>query len=371
LRKQPSPEVQALRLSVVIPATDRPAALERCREAIAGADDPPEEVIVIETPLAACPAAGRNAGAEKATGSVLVFIDSDVIVHRDTFSRIRAAFEDPELVALFGSYDDSPSPYGTVSTFRNLLHHYMHQGSAGPATTFWAGLGAVRRDAFLAVGGFDAERFPVPSVEDVELGLRLHAAGARIELDPKIQGTHLKDWSLPLMLVTDLFHRGVPWVGLLLEHGPGAASLNASRRYRLSAASCAGALGAAVTGRRSLAAVLTAGFFDLNLSFYALLLRRGGPRVAIAGIGLHILHNIAALAAAPIGVLVFSFDQPRPLVVHDHPVAETGSAGREPRASKRFANAPDTRPSTKAVENGDRSSSWSQPDTPHFRREAH
>ena len=124
-----------------------------------------------------------------ATGEVLVFLDSDVIVRPDTFSRIRAAFAaDPDLVALFGSYDDSPSPHGVVSTFRNLLHHYMHQRSAGLASTFWAGLGAVRRDAFLAVGGFDAERFPVPSVEDVELGLRLHAGGATHQARPEHPG---------------------------------------------------------------------------------------------------------------------------------------------------------------------------------------
>ena len=242
-----------LTLSVVVPATDQPATLGRCRAAILAADDPPEELIVIEEPARAGPAAARNAGAERATGSVLVFIDSDVIVRRDVFSRIRAAFEaDPELMALFGSYDDSPSSHGVVSTFRNLLHHYMHQRYDGLASTFWAGLGAVRRDAFMAVGGFDAERFPVPSVEDIELGLRLHASGSRIELDPNIQGAHLKKWLLPPMVVTDFLQRGVPWIGLLLEHGPGAARLNASRRHRLSAACCACALGAAAARRRGL-----------------------------------------------------------------------------------------------------------------------
>ena len=236
-----------LTLSVVVPATDKPATLGRCRAAILAADDPPEELIVIEEPARAGPAAARNAGAERATGSVLVFIDSDVIVRRDVFSRIRAAFEaDPELIALFGSYDDSPSSHGVVSTFRNLLHHYMHQRYDGLASTFWAGLGAVRRDAFMAVGGFDAERFPVPSVEDIELGLRLHADGSRIELDPNIQGAHLKKWLLLPMVATDFLHRGVPWIGLLLEHGPGAARLNASRRHRLSAVSCVGAAGGRV-----------------------------------------------------------------------------------------------------------------------------
>ena len=60
----------------------------------------------------------------------------------------------------------------------------------------WAGLGAIRRDPFLDAGGFDAERYSVPSIEDIELGARLAANRALIVLDPHLQGTHLKHWSL-------------------------------------------------------------------------------------------------------------------------------------------------------------------------------
>ena len=93
----------------------------------------------------------------------------ELIPVADALARIRAAFaDDPGLTAVFGSYDDAP-PGGTVAAFRNLLHHHVHHRGAGPASTFWSGLGAIRRDAFLAVGGFDGERFPHPSVEDVDL----------------------------------------------------------------------------------------------------------------------------------------------------------------------------------------------------------
>jgi Glycosyl transferase family 2 len=355
---------RTLPLSVVVPATDRPATLGPCRDAILSADDPPEELIVVEEPIGTGPAAGRNAGAAEATGSVLVFVDSDVIVRRDTFSRIRAAYEaNPGLVALFGSYDDSPSPYGVVSTFRNLLHHYMHQRSAGEASTFWAGLGAVRREDFMAVGGFDAERFPVPSVEDVELGLRLHATGASITLDPNIQGKHLKEWLLAPMIVTDFLHRGVPWIGLLLEHGPGAARLNASRRYRMSAAACAGMLGSAAAGRRSLAVLLGAGFLRLNLDFYALLLRREGPRTAVAGIGLHILHNVIALAAAPIGALVFSLGRPRLLLVDARHVSAAARRRPSSRRPKRFVRGRPGPTSANGIETRAPASPQSRPGT--------
>ena len=65
-----------------------------------------------------------------------------------------------------------------VSQYRNLLHHFVHQHGHAEASTFWAGCGAIRRAAFDAVGGFDAARFPRPSIEDIELGLSAPRAPA-------------------------------------------------------------------------------------------------------------------------------------------------------------------------------------------------
>jgi hypothetical protein len=50
-------------------------------------------------------------------------------------------------------------------------------------------MGAIRRDVFLAEGSFDDTRFPEPSVEDIELGMRLAAHGHKLVLNPTIQGS--------------------------------------------------------------------------------------------------------------------------------------------------------------------------------------
>src|SRR5262249_5000753 len=135
------------RCSAIVPATNAPPTLGACVEAIRAAAEPPDELIVVED--GGGPADARNRGASLARGDVLVFVDADVVVHPDAFARIRADFDrDPDLGALFGSYDDRPAAPGVVSAFRNLLHHHVHQQGAGRATTFWAGLGAVRREAF-------------------------------------------------------------------------------------------------------------------------------------------------------------------------------------------------------------------------------
>ncbi len=288
-------------LSCVVPATNRPATLERALTAIHAAVDPPEELIVVEEPAFAGPAEARNDGARRATGDVLVFVDSDVVVHENVFRRIRAVFDaNPELVAMFGSYDSEVATVGTVAGFRNLLHHYVHQRSGGEAQTFWAGLGAVRRDAFLAVGGFDVGRYPVPSIEDIELGGRLEG---RILLDPALQGTHLKEWTLGSMVKTDFAQRGVPWVELMLERREVPTALNLGWRERASAAASVVG-GVSLLRRKPTGAALAAGaLVALNRDFYGLLARKQGPKRAAAGVGLHAIHHLTAAAAVPAGVI--------------------------------------------------------------------
>ncbi len=293
----------SIRLSAVVPATDRPATLSRCLEGIQTAAEPPEEVLVIEEPYGSGPAHARNLGARDASGEVLVFVDSDVVVHPDVFVRIRRAFaDDSELAALFGSYDDAPEAPGMVAGFRNLLHHDVHQASPGPASTFWAGLGAIRRDVFFDSGGFDAVRFRTPSVEDVELGARLARRGARIELDPHLLGTHLKGWTLLEMVRTDFANRGVPWVSLVLGGEVSTKVLNLGWRHRLSAlASVVGAL-AVIRRKPATAGLAAVSLIVLNRSFYRLLLSRRGPLQAGVGIGLHALHHLTGAAAIPAAV---------------------------------------------------------------------
>jgi len=287
-------------LAVVIPATDRPPSLERCLEAIAAGSRRPDELVVAREPAGAGPAEARNRGAADAAADVLVFVDSDVEVHSDALERLAARFAaEPGLDAVFGAYDDDPADPGLVSRYRNLLHHHVHAGAAGEAETFWAGLGAVRREAFEAAGGFDAKRFPAPSVEDIELGMRLRRRGARIALDPGIRGRHLKAWTARTMVATDFGRRGVPWARLLLRDGAGSTALNLGWRRRASAASSVALLASLLARRPRLAAAALAANLVLDRELYMLLARRGGPKLLAAGIGLHQLHQLAAAASLP------------------------------------------------------------------------
>lgn len=180
------------------------------------------------------PAVARNVAAATAAGDVLVFVDADVVASTETLERTARIFgKRPDVTAVFGAYDENPAAEGFVSQYKNLAHSYIHRISSGAAKTFWAGFGAVRREAFLAVGGFD-ERFERPSIEDIDLGYRLTAAGHQILLDPTLAVCHLKRWTLWSMLKSDVLDRGVPWTQLILRYRQFDSDLNVKTTYRLS-----------------------------------------------------------------------------------------------------------------------------------------
>jgi len=262
------------------------------------------------------PARARNHAAQSATGEVLVFIDADVRVHPDTLARIDAHLSaHPAAVAVMGSYDDTPEDPGFVSQYKNLFHHFIHQHSRRHAWTFWAGCGAIRRDVFLEAGGF-ATSYDRPCIEDIELGARLAAAGKRIDLEPSIQATHLKRWTLANLVRTDVWDRAVPWLTLMLRTRNMPADLNVTHAHRASVLLAvlaalllyAVAIGALVGSNRvvmPMAAALVvacAGLLALNLDLYRFFARKRGLGFALQAIPLHWLYYV--YCAVGVGIAV-------------------------------------------------------------------
>jgi glycosyltransferase involved in cell wall biosynthesis len=254
------------------------------------------------------PAFARNRGAEAVRGDVIVMVDADVRVAPDALDKIERLFtSDPALGAAFGSYDDQPPAAGLVSRYRNLLHHYHHHRGAGDAETFWAGLGAVRASVYREVGGFDEVRYARPQIEDIELGRRIRRAGYRILLDPTIQGAHLKRWTLGQVLKTDLLHRGIPWMRLLLEEGGAGAALNVKPREKAAVALVGLGLAALALSPFFGRLALAIGFASLlvvvamNLGLYRYLARGRGLAFGLGVVPLHMLYYVTSGLAFVLG----------------------------------------------------------------------
>ena len=190
---------------------------------------------VMQTPQNGGPGLARNLAAPEAKGDIIWLVDADVIAHEGGGLKIKDAFQDESVFAVFGAYCDKPPAQNFPSQFKNLAHRFYHQKARREASTFWAGCGAIRKDKYLAVRGFDTERFKVPSIEDIELGYRLIDSGGRILLLHDLKGTHLKDWSLSNMVHTDIFKRAIPWSRLMLERGDLTDDLNTSPMERVRA----------------------------------------------------------------------------------------------------------------------------------------
>lgn len=321
----PAPEI-----SVIVPAHAASSTIEACLRPLLRQRDHSVEVIVVDDRSSddgpaiarrlgaqvvanldgAGPAAARNTGARLAGGTILFFLDADVVAGEDAIERVRASFRaSPDVHAIFGSYDEEPAAREFVSQYRNLLHHFIHQSSDLSSRSFWAGCGAIRADVFRAVGGFDAARFPAPSIEDIDLGRRLSLAGYTIRLERTLQVKHLKRWTWPGMISTDVRRRAYPWSRMILQGGSVPNDLNLRPAHRVSTAlvgfTCLalGALLAIIVAGLGAPAVYlvlatlmsaAAGLVALNWRFYAFLRDRRGWAFALRAMPVHWLYYLYA-----------------------------------------------------------------------------
>jgi GT2 family glycosyltransferase len=259
-------------------------------------------VRLVRNPVQAGPGAARNRGAPAAAGTHLWFVDADVVVADDAARVILRELRQEPVAALMGSYDDAPGAGNFLSQYKNLVHRYYHQRGQREASTFWAGCGVVRRDVFLRVGGFDAERYRYPSIEDIDLGYRIRDAGERIRLVHDLEGKHLKEWRLGNLLYTEIFRRALPWTRLMLLRGSITDDLNVGRSERVRAA-LAGVfallLAATAAGLAPAWAAASAGAAAAvaNRSLLGFFRRHRGPWFAAAAATFHQVYYLYASAS--------------------------------------------------------------------------
>lgn len=177
-------------------------------------DDAHPDVRVVRHPENRLFAAGNNDAVPATTGDVLVFLNNDVEVEPGWLEPLVASLAEPGVVAVqpkllqhadrtrfeyAGASGGFLDAYGYPFT-RGRLFATMERDAGqydDARDVFWAtgAALAVRRDAFLAAGGFDAA-FGM-HMEEIDLCWRLQRAGGRIRVAPASRVYHLGGASLP------------------------------------------------------------------------------------------------------------------------------------------------------------------------------
>lgn len=247
------------------------------------------------------PAAARNAGVAVSSAPLLFFLDADVVVPPGLLEgAVGALHGRPEYSALFCSYTKETGPRDICSRYKNLVHHWTHQTGSAEAATFCGGFGLIRREAFQAVDGFDAER---RFLEDIDLGYRLHRTGHRILLAKHLQATHSKAYTLRSLWRSEMFGRAVPWTRLMLEYRIFRNDLNTRVSNVLSVATaCALPLSVAVDPHFRAAGMLALLFLWWNRELLRLSVRQYGLAFAVLSAGLCWLSCLASALGGCLGV---------------------------------------------------------------------
>jgi len=161
---------------VVIPAYNAELTLGKCLDALKSQTVKPFQIILVDDfssdgttsialeadieilPLHAHsgPAVARNAGADKATGDIILFLDSDVVIPSDLIERLHFIFNsDRSTVAVQTVYSPCCPSKDIVTRYQNFYYfHALNRIKESSIATFATWCAAVKRKTFIETGGF-------------------------------------------------------------------------------------------------------------------------------------------------------------------------------------------------------------------------
>jgi len=221
------------RLSVVIPTFNSEKTIEKCLRSIRSSFYPDYELIVVDSAssdntkyLAAKFAdrvieldgepnrcRGRRLGFKHSSGSILVNIDSDVLIRPDTLSKISEYFlRNPQVSAVTGILSKK-NPYDDLfSQYKNLYLHHTFSRMPKSITFLYGSIYAFRSD----VAGLCTDDTDLAS-DDTAFGQRLFSRGKEINLLKDLEVTHLRRFT-PVSLLKNDFKVPFEWGKIFVRY---------------------------------------------------------------------------------------------------------------------------------------------------------
>ncbi|WP_433532933.1 glycosyltransferase family 2 protein [Micromonospora sp. CA-263727] len=323
-----------MRVSVVVPNYNKERTLHDCLSAVYAQTTPPAEVIVVDDastdrsrriaagfpctvlafPVNRGVSAARNAGAARATGDVLFFVDSDIALAPGALAAaVRTLEAYPDCGVVQGIYDLRPLyDDGPVEAYKTLFEHFWRRRATGVTATTMFALTAVPKTVFDLVGGFD-ER--LRDAEDVEFGTRLPAR-YEIRMSDEMVGRH-DDVDQLWPYLSELFRRAVTYAGAVAAarwERPAAGPQAPDRTpHRVDLGSVVGMVGSGLAvgtaplvlvspWLAALPAGLLAAVVVADRELLAFALRHRGPRFLLYAAGLRWLTHLTEFVGMGLGV---------------------------------------------------------------------
>jgi cellulose synthase/poly-beta-1,6-N-acetylglucosamine synthase-like glycosyltransferase len=131
------------------------------------------------------PAAARNLGAQKASGNIILFTDSDCEPTEQWIEQMVQPFQaNPDVVGVKGAYLSKQKEIMArfVQIEYESRYEFMKQYQYIDFIDTYAA--AYKREIFMKFGGFDSD-FPIAMTEDTELSYRIAAAGHKMIFTPE------------------------------------------------------------------------------------------------------------------------------------------------------------------------------------------
>lgn len=193
------------------------------------------------------PAVARNRGAEAAHTPLVLFVDSDVTLLPDTFAVLAERYAAQGRGAVVSLYCERNAAGGILSDFTTFYSAFTyHSGRVDSSSHLSSQCVLVNRDEFLQAGGFD-ERFRLPTVEDIELGLRLRDQGIPVTRAPAARVVHNSRYSIA-KFIRNYMRKGFDfgWV-MRQRRGAGLGGMGYGSLNDIASILLLGALGVALT----------------------------------------------------------------------------------------------------------------------------